>query len=126
MDEDAAIYFRFSSDTPESDNVSYPVASPDTFHRLSLREIIVFVGYHSPTANDIQLRNFSDPSTTRIATDYHEQLDQNPALQKPGYRRVQPKHTQEKQRPPGNPKATSFTQVSCWSYSRNPLNAQLI
>lgn len=126
MDEDAAIYFRFSSGTPKSENVSYLVARLDTVPRLSLGEIIVFLGYHYLTANNIQLRNFSDPSTARVATDYHERFHQNPALQEPGYRRVQPERNQEKQRPPGNSRASSFTQASCWSYSRNPPKAQLI
>lgn len=98
IDEGSAIYFRFSADSQESETITYLVASPGPCSSItpsiSLREIIVFLGYRSLAANDIQLRNFSDPLTTIITTDYQELSDQIPPPPQDDNRRVQPKRTQ--------------------------------
>lgn len=99
MDEGCAIYFRFTSDSPEPGSVTYLVSHPDATPRLSLREIIVFLNYRSLTANDIVLRDFSHPATTSVATNYQELSEQDPAPEQLGNRRVQPKRQQSEAKP---------------------------
>lgn len=92
MDECSAIYFRFTSASQDSETITYLALNPGAAFNIdpsfSLREIIVFLGYRSLAAKDIELRDFSDPSTTTVATDYQELLHQNPTPQQDANRSV--------------------------------------
>lgn len=66
---------------------------------VSVYAKLLFFGDTALNANDIQLPNFSDPSTTIIATDYQELFDRNPSPQEGDIRRVQPKRSQTQAKP---------------------------
>lgn len=107
MDQCSAIYFRFPSASQDSENVTDLAVNPGAASNIdpsfSLREIIVFLCYRSLAARDIEFRNFSDPSTTSVATDCQELFHQNPAPPQDVTRRVQPNATKPQQRPPPRP-----------------------
>lgn len=94
IDEGSAIYFRFTSDSPDPGSIMYLVAHPYSNPTLSQGEIILFLNYRALTTSNIVQRNFSNPATT----DYEELSERNRTPQS-GNRLVQPKRQQPETKP---------------------------